>query len=62
MAANLTQIPNFKANFHQECELFSKINSQALEMNSCALNEGCNLGCLIGYHSLTMDVLGMNGG
>ena len=29
-------------------------------MNSCALNEGCNLGCQIGYHSLTMDVLGMN--
>ena len=24
MAANLTQIPNFKANFHQEFELFSK--------------------------------------
>ena len=24
MAANLTQIRNFKANFHQEFELFSK--------------------------------------
>ena len=26
MAANLTQILNFKANFHQEFELFSKKN------------------------------------
>ena len=29
MAANLTQIPTFKANFHQECELFSKIKIYA---------------------------------
>ena len=29
MAANLTQIVNFKANFHQECELFSKIKMYA---------------------------------
>ena len=29
---------------------------QVLEMNSCAHNGGCNLGFLIGYHSLAMDV------
>ena len=29
MAANLTQIVNLKANFHQECELFSKIEMYA---------------------------------
>ena len=29
MAANLIQILNFKANFHQECELFSKIEIYA---------------------------------
>ena len=29
-------------------------------MNLCARNGGCNLGCLIGYRSLAMDVLGMH--
>ena len=30
-------------------------------MNPCARNGGnCNIGCLIGYRSLAMDVLGMN--
>ena len=29
MAANLTQILNFKAKFHQECELSSKIKIYA---------------------------------
>ena len=29
MAANLAQILNFKANFHQECELFFKIKMYA---------------------------------
>ena len=33
---------------------------QVLEMNPCARNGGCNLGFLIGYRSLAMDVLGMN--
>ena len=32
MAANLTQIVNFKANFHQECKLFSKIKIYANNM------------------------------
>ena len=32
MAANLTQIANFKANFHQECKLFSKIKIYANNM------------------------------
>ena len=36
MAANLTQIVNFKANFHQEFELFSKIKFYA--------NNHCNNG------------------
>ena len=29
MAANLTQIPNFKANFHQKCEIYLKIKVYA---------------------------------
>ena len=33
---------------------------QVLEMNSCVRNGGCNFGWLIGYHSLAMDILGMN--
>ena len=34
MPANLTQILNFKANFHQEFELFSKKNNYAIYANN----------------------------
>ena len=33
---------------------------QSLEINSCSFNGGWYLGCLIGYRSLAMDVLGKN--
>ena len=33
---------------------------QVLEIYSCACNGGWYLGCLIGYRSLAMDVLGKN--
>ena len=41
MAANLTQFLNFKANFHQECKLFSKIKMFA---NNGGHNNGHNNG------------------
>ena len=37
-----------------------KTGRQYLQVNSCSRNGGCNLGCLIGYRFLAIDVLGMN--
>ena len=36
MAANLTQILNFKANFHQEFELFSRNKTHATNGGPCS--------------------------